>query len=154
MGFFCFHGLSQFFRKSLFFFSKTLRSLKKLLSRQHQLRSRINQNLIQLFNGTLTFQIKGTDRINLRIPQLNPHGNLFCQRKNIQNAAANRKLSHTVNLGHSFIPQLCQPLLPLLQIHFLPRPDSENLVSQLLQGKQMIHQPVQSSNHNTGGILH
>ena len=154
MGLFCFHGFSQFFRKSLFFFSKTFRSQKKLFLRQYQLCSRINQNLIQLFNRTLTFQIKGTDRINLRVPQFNPHRNLLCQRENIQNAAANGKLPHTVYLRHSFISQLRQLFLPLFQIQFLPRLCSENLISQLLQRKQMIHKSVQSRYHNTRGILH
>ena len=126
----------------------------QLIFIQHHLGRRIDGDKVQLFHGPLALQIKGTDGIHFIIPQFDTQRHFLCQRENIDNPAADGKLSHAVHLGHPLIPHGGQPLSPHIKVNDLPACDGNGLLLQILQGKKVVHQAVHGGDHHSALILH
>ena len=90
--------LPQFFGILLRLFFDSRKAVLPARLRKHQLRCRINRNLIQIFHRTLGQHVKASNRLYAVSPQLDSDRILLRQRKNIKNTAPDRKLSHRLDL--------------------------------------------------------
>ena len=149
-----FHLIPQSLFVFLFFLFDPPDSRRDPVFCQHHLGSGINGDLIQLLHRALTLQIESPDGIHLRVPQLDPHRHLLCQRENVQNSAPNGKLSHSVHLGQTLITQSHQLFPPFLQVQLLTGLHRQRLIPQKVQGQEMVHQAVQGGDHHAAFVFH
>ncbi|CCZ36326.1 unknown [Firmicutes bacterium CAG:646] len=110
--------ISQLLLQSFRFFLYGFQPCSDRLLIQNHFRSRINNNFFQIFNGTLTFHIKASDRVDLVSPQLDSPGIFLRKRKDIHNPAPDRKLSRHLHLRRPLISQLYQLRFHLIQRNF------------------------------------
>ena len=146
VGFLCLHLFSQLIGKLFCLLLQTLNSFAALLFRQHQLTGRINRQDIQILNGFLALHIERTYRINLISPQFDTGWYFVCQRKNIQDAAAERKLPHGIHLIFLLISHVYQTADYFAQINGISRSKPYHAVPYLLRRCHRIHERIKGRN--------
>ena len=92
---------------------------------QDHLRCGEDLHELQLLNRALAQDIEAADRFNLIIPEFDAEGVFLGQVKNVQNVAADCKLSRPFYLVVFFIPHGDQPLRRSRQIHHFPPADPQ-----------------------------
>ena len=100
--------LPQFFGILLRLFFDSRKAVLPARLRKHQLRCRINRNLIQIFHRTLGQHVKASNRLHAVSPQLDSIRIFFRHIENINNSAANGKLSRFLYLRALFITHFHQ----------------------------------------------
>ena len=157
---FLLHSLSLF-HKTIWFIQKNHRFLRRKIIQKRKLcllprmlHSRINCDLLQIFQRTLALRVKAADRINLISPQLNSPGILLCQTINIYNTATNGKLPRQLYLSYPFIAQTDQPGFQSIYIHSAVTGKMQKLFPYLLQRFQKIHTAINTGNNSQLLFLH
>ena len=104
-------------------------------------------------HAPLARQIKGSHGIHFITEKFHAHRRFHAWAKHIQNAAAQRKLPHTLHLLAAGIAQMDQPLAQRIQIHRVGQMQPQHMVHQHLFGQRTLHQRFRRSNHNAGLLL-
>ena len=121
--------------------------------REDQFCCRIDRDLVHLLDRPLALGIKGADGIHLISPELDPDRDLLRERKDIENSAADRKLSHSIDLTHALIAHVRELCLDLLDIERLSRHDVQAALPDHGERKKVIHQTVHGCHDNAAFIL-
>ena len=77
---------------------------------QDHFRCRKNAHKLQLLQRSLAQNIEASDRLYFVVPELDPEGIFLSEIENIEDVAADRKLSGTLNLVVFFISHRDQPV--------------------------------------------
>ena len=121
--------------------------------REDQFCCRIDRDLVHLLDRPLALGIKGADGIHLISPELDPDRDLLRERKDIENSAADRKLSHSIDLTHPLIAHVRELCLDLLDIERLSRHDVQAALLDHGKRQKMIHESVHGRYDNSAFIL-
>ena len=81
---------------------------------------RIQGDLLQIFERTLAFGVKGSDRIDLVPPQLDPDGIVLGQRINVHDPAAHGKFARHGHLAGHLVTRFSQPAAQFHHIQNVP----------------------------------
>ena len=130
-----------------FFFGKIIHKRYHLFA-IIPLHSRINGNLIQIFQRALTLCVKASDRIHFISPQLNSPWILFCKGINIYYTTAHRKLSRHFHLSYAFISKLHKGIFQHIHVDHAVRIEMKHLFPNFFQGHQIVHTAVNAGNHS------
>ena len=133
-------------KQQCFFFRKIIQERYHILA-VHLFCSRINGDLIYIFQRSLAFCIKTPDGIDLIIPEFNTPWILLRQRIDINDPSPHGKLSRKLHLANPLISQIHQIYFQLIQIDHTVTFKMKKTTFDLFQGHQKIHASVYAGNH-------
>ena len=117
--------------------------------REDQFRCRVDRDLVHLLDRALALGVKRADRVHL----VSPDRDLLRQWEHIQNSAADRKLSHSIDLSHPLIAHVRELCLDLLDIECLSRHDVQAALPDHGKRQKMVHQTIHRCHNNSAFIL-
>ena len=109
--------------------------------------SRINRDLIEIFQRALALRIKCTDRIDLISPELDSPWILFCKRIDIDNSTTNRKLSRHLYLTYALITHMNKCILEFIHIQRTVISEMDQLFFYLIKRLKIIQTSVYTGNY-------
>ena len=115
-------------RRKRFHIIKEAHTLAVLFLRV-QLCRRIEGQFIQIFQRALALHIKASNGVYLVVPQLHANRVLFCQRININDAAADSKLSRHLHLSDPFISHTNQTQFYRFRLQYAANTDVHDKAS-------------------------
>ena len=121
--------------------------------REDQFCCRVDRDLVHLLDRALALGIKRADRVHLVSPEFDPDRDLLRKRKDIENSAADRKLSHSIDLSHPLIAHVRELCLELLDIERQSRHDVQAALPDHGKRQKMIHETVHGRHDNAAFVL-
>ena len=133
------HLLPEILLLALGLFPDCLLSPFHRLFGEKHLRRRINRHFFQILYGPLALHIETADGIDFIPPQFDTPRILLCQRKDVEDTAADGKLAAAFHLRFSLIAQAYQLPFHFFQIQFAVISQMNTVIQKCLQRKKLIH---------------
>ena len=115
---------------------------------------RVDLHTVQGVDRALRLRVEGPDAVDLRVPELDTDRILRGKRVDVDDPAADRVLTHRVDLDHALVTEARQLRGERLHLHRHPRLDRQHGLREILPSEHPVHECVNAGDHDATVVLH
>ena len=115
---------------------------------------RVDLHTVQGVDRALRLRVEGPNAVDLRVPELDADRILRGERVDVDDPAADRVLTHRVDLNHALIAEARQLRGECLHLHRHPRLDRQHGLREVLPSEHPVHECVNAGDHDAAVVLH